>query len=256
MSLNNRNQRTYTQQAYSNHFLYPLKSGQTYPWTSLRFTSNGCNVIMVVVNRLSKYAYFITVSHPYTAGKIANSFLTNIYKLHGMPTIVTDRDPTFTSNFWKEFFKLQGTTLRYSSAYHPQTDGQSEIVNKMVEQFLRYFSLDKPKGWANWLALAEFWYNTIVHTSTKLTPFESVYGTPPPKLLKYTPSTTNIQAVDETLKSIEEILAILKANIQMAQDRMKKLFDSTVQNALSRLEILFISVSDHIGSIRCYNGIQ
>jgi transposase InsO family protein len=162
---------------------------------------------MVVVDRLSKYAHFIPISHPYTASKIAQVFLANIFKLHGLPnSIVTDRDPTFTSTFWKELFKLQGTTLKFSSAYHPQTDGQTEIVNKMVEQYLRCFSGDKPKGWVKWLPLAEWWYNTNIHASTKLSPFESVYGYPAPKLIPYTAGTTQIQEVENTLKTRDDII--------------------------------------------------
>jgi len=110
--------------------LQPL-SIPTKVWTdiSLDFieglpNSEGYRVIMVVVDRLSKYAHFIPISHSYTASKIAQVFLANIFKLHGLPnSIVTDGDPTFTSTFWKELFKLQGTTLKFSSAYHPQTDG-------------------------------------------------------------------------------------------------------------------------------------
>ena len=188
--------------------------------------SESYSVIMVVVDRLSKYAHFIPISHPYTASKIAQVFLANIFKLHGLPnSIVTDRDPTFTSTFWKELFKLQGTTLKFSSAYHPQTDGQTEIVNKMVEQYLRCFSGDKPKGWVKWLPLAEWWYNTNIHASTKLSPFESVYGYPPPKLIPYTPRTTQLQEVENTLKTIDEIIRILRTNLQLAQDRMKKFAD-------------------------------
>jgi len=188
--------------------------------------SEGYSVIMVVVDRLSKYAHFIPISHPYTASKIAQVFLANIFKLHGLPnSIVTDRDPTFTSTFWKELFKLQGTTLKFSSAYHPQTDGQTEIVNKMVEQYLRCFSGDKPKGWVKWLPLAEWWYNTNIHASTKLSPFESVYGYPAPKLIPYTAGTTQIQEVENTLKTRDEIICILRANLQLAQDRMKKFAD-------------------------------
>jgi transposase InsO family protein len=84
-----------------------------------------------------------------------------------MPTsIVSDRDPVFTSLFWKELFKLHGTELKFSSAYHPQTDGQTKIVNKCVEQYLRCFSGDKPKEWSRWLPLAKWWYNTNIHAST------------------------------------------------------------------------------------------
>ena len=82
--------------------------------------SEGYSVIIVVVDRLTKYAHFLPVSHPYTATKITQIFIHHIFKLHGLPkSIVTDRDPTFTSAFWKEFFQLQGTTLKFSSAYHP-----------------------------------------------------------------------------------------------------------------------------------------
>jgi hypothetical protein len=131
--------------------------------------SNGFNVILVVVDKLSKYAHFILVVHPYTATKIAQIFIANIFKLHGMPSfIVSDRDPLFTSLFWKELFKLHGTKLKFSSPYHPQTDGQTEIVNKCVEQYLWCFSGDKSKEWSCWLPLAEWWYNTNIHASTKL----------------------------------------------------------------------------------------
>jgi hypothetical protein len=126
-------------------------------------------VILVVVDKLSKYAHFILVVHPYTATKIAQIFIANIFKLHGMPSfIVSDRDPLFTSLFWKELFKLHGTKLKFSSAYHPQTDGQTEIVSKCVEQYLWCFSGDKPKEWSCWLPLAKWWYNTNIHASTKL----------------------------------------------------------------------------------------
>ena len=102
------------------------------------------------------------------------------FKLHDLPkTIVSDRGSIFTSSFWKELFRLQGVNLSYSSAYHPQSDGQTEAVNKCLEHFLRSFSGDKPKLWVDWFSLVEWWYNSTFHTSTKMTPFEAVYGTPP-----------------------------------------------------------------------------
>jgi hypothetical protein len=86
--------------------------------------SQGKSVIYVVVDRLSKSAHFMALKHPYLAITVAQEFFGHIFKLHGMPTsIVCDRDPTFTSTFWKELFRLQGTKFNFSSAYHPQTDG-------------------------------------------------------------------------------------------------------------------------------------
>ena len=108
--------------------------------------SQGKNTILVVVDRLSKYAHFIALAHPYSALTIAQLFLDHIYKLHSLPkSIVSDRDPVFVSNFWRELFKLQGVKLKYSIAYHPQTDGQTEVINRCLEQYLRCMTEEKPK---------------------------------------------------------------------------------------------------------------
>jgi hypothetical protein len=114
--------------------------------------SRNKSVIMVVVDRLSKYAHFCALHHPFTASTVAQIFMDQVFKLHGMPnSIVSDRDPTFTSNFWQELFKLQGTQLHLSSAYHPQTDGQTKVVNKCLETYLRCFASEKQHQWAQWL---------------------------------------------------------------------------------------------------------
>ncbi|XP_035547375.1 uncharacterized protein LOC118348911 [Juglans regia] len=183
--------------------------------------SKGCFVIMVVVDRLSKYAHFMSLKHPFTAAQAALLFFNNVFKLHGLPkTIVSDRGSTFTSSFWKELFRLQGVNLSYSSTYHPQSDGQTEAVNKCLEHFLRSLSGDKPRLWTDWLSLAEWWYNSTFHTSTKMTPFEAVYGTPPIRLQAYIPGLTANQSVDQLLQTREQILATLKSNLSLAQDRM------------------------------------
>jgi hypothetical protein len=100
-------------------------------------TSRGKNVILVVVDCLTKYAHFIPLSHPYTVQKIAYLFMEHIVKLHGPPaSIVSDRDRIFTSALWKEIVSPFQTKLNFSSAYHPESDGQTERVNECVEQYL------------------------------------------------------------------------------------------------------------------------
>ena len=120
-------------------------------------TSNAHSVIMVIVDRLSKFAHFLPLKADYNSKKVAETFIANIVKLHGMPrSIVSDRDKVFMSQFWQQLFKQQGTTLARSSAYHPQTDGQSEIVNKTLEMYLRCFCFSNPKRWLQILPWAEY----------------------------------------------------------------------------------------------------
>jgi len=103
--------------------------------------SRNKSIIMLVVDRLTKYAHFFTLLHPFTPTLVAQSVMDQIFKLHGMPTsIMSDRDPIFTSNFWQELFRLQGTKLQLSTFYHPQTDGQTEVVNKCLETYLICFT--------------------------------------------------------------------------------------------------------------------
>jgi hypothetical protein len=183
--------------------------------TSLPKSGNK-SVIMVVVDRFSKYAHFFTLQHPFTASMIAQIFMDQVFNLHGMPhSIVSDHNPTFTSNFWQELFKIQGTELHLNTAYHTQTNGQTEVVNKYLETYLRCFSLEKKNQWAQWLPLTEWWYNTSYHTATRMTPFEAVYGQKPPSVLSYLPGASKVQAVDLTLTAQEAILRTLKENLVM-----------------------------------------
>ena len=106
----------------------------------------------------------------------AQLFLQEIVKLHGVPrVIISDRGTVFLGSFWQELHTLQGTQLKFSSSYHPETDDQTERLNRCLEDYLRCFVCDKPKDWPNWLHWDEFCYNTAYHTSIKITPFKAVY---------------------------------------------------------------------------------
>jgi len=107
----------------------------------------GKSVILTVVDRFSKMAHFIALSHPYSASSVARGFFDNIVRLHGFPySIVSDRDTVFTSNFWEELFKLANVRLLRSSAFHPQTDGQSEVTNRIIVLYLRCLAGDRPRS--------------------------------------------------------------------------------------------------------------
>ena len=100
-----------------------------------------------MVDRFSKYAHFIAMNHPYTAATVARAFFEGIVRLHGFPSsIVSDRDPVFTGNVWEDLFKLAGVKLKMSTTFHPQTDGQSEVVNKTIAMYLRCITGDRPRA--------------------------------------------------------------------------------------------------------------
>ena len=109
--------------------------------------------------------------------------------------------------------KLQGVSLAMSSAYHLQSGGQTEVVNKSLEHYLRAFAIDRPSTWVEWLPLAKFWFNTNFHTSIKMTHFEALYGYPPPRVLDYVAGTTRVDAVDLLLRDRQQILSLLKMNL-------------------------------------------
>ncbi|XP_038979199.1 uncharacterized protein LOC120109538 [Phoenix dactylifera] len=189
-------------------------------------TSKGYEVIIVVVDRLSKYAHFIPIKHPYTAKSVATSFVESVIKLHGVPkSIVSDRDRVFMSTFWKELFTLQGSILKTSSSYHPQTDGQTEVTNRTLEQYLRCFCHNQQSKWGEFIVWAEYWYNTTFHASIKTSPFELVYGRPPPGLHRHERGTAKNEEVEQTLAGRDEALTNARRELKKAQERMKRYYD-------------------------------
>jgi hypothetical protein len=180
------------------------------------------NAIVVVVDRLTKYAHFFPVRHPYNAQGIAKLFLDNVVRLHGLPkSIVTDRDPVFLSNFWKELFKLYAVKLTMSTAYHPQTDGQTERVNQCLEMYLRCAIHTSPKQWKQWLPLAELWYNSSFHTALGCSPFKALHVYEPNLVLSPSTGEATLQPVTEMIQDRAEHMQALRDHLATAQNRMK-----------------------------------
>ncbi|KAL8153047.1 hypothetical protein V2J09_010807 [Rumex salicifolius] len=185
--------------------------------------SIGKSVILVVVDRLSKATYFMALSHPYSTVSVAHSYLDNVFKLHGFPRSVTsDTDSVFLSEFWRELFTIQRVSLNLSSAYHPQTDGKTKVVNRCLETYLRCTTSDRPHLWSKCLPLVEFWYNTSFHSVTQLTPYEVVYGQAPPHHLPYLPGESKVDVVAKCLQERKNMIKILKFHFLGAQHRMEQ----------------------------------
>ena len=135
----------------------------------------GKSVILTVIDRFSKYAHFIALSHPYTTTMVARAFFDGIVWLHGFPSsIVSDRDPVFTSHVWRDLFKMSRVKLCMSTAFHPQKDGQLEVVDKVIAMYLRCVTGDHPCAWVDWLSWVEYCHNTSFHIALRATPFDVV----------------------------------------------------------------------------------
>jgi transposase InsO family protein len=188
--------------------------------------SGRSNCILVVVDKFSKYAHFIPLTHPFTALSVAKVYLSEVYRLHGLPVaMISDRDPIFTSRLWQELFKLAGTQLCLSSAYHPQSDGQTERVNQCLETYLRCFVQSAPKKWASWLPLAEFWYNTCPHSTLGTSPFEVLYGHSPLHFGLTDNGQCTVPDLHELLKERQLMLQQVQMHLHRAQQRMKRQAD-------------------------------
>jgi transposase InsO family protein len=140
-------------------------------------TTKGYDSIWVIVDRLTEISHFLPVKTDYPVTVYAQLYIARILSLHGVPkTIAPNRGSQFVSKFWEELHKSLGTKLLHSSAYHPQTSGQTERVNQILEDMLRACVLDFSQKWDKCLPLAEFSYNNSCQESIKMAPFEALYG--------------------------------------------------------------------------------
>ena len=223
--------------------------------TGLPTTERGNNSIMVVVDRMSKMVHLLATQNDVTAMKVAQLYQDRIFCLHGLPDdIVSDRDSKFTSAFWKQLQKLLGTQINMSTAFHPQTDGQTERMNSIAEDMLRHYVSPDQKNWDLFLSLAEFSMNNCYKSSIECSPFELVYGQNPK-----TPITSHLGKIREenpsallTVQRMQENLQRAKQCMAAAQSRDKAYADNRTrpqsfevgQRVLSSTKNLQIKKSD------------
>ena len=180
---------------------------------------------MVVVDRLTKMAHFIPFRCLPTAAIAADAFLSTIFRLHGLPeSIISDRGSQFTSAFWNRLCSLYDIEHSLSTANHPQTDGQTERVNAILEQYLRCFINERQNNWADLLPFAEFSYNNSIQQSINQTPFFANYGFNP-KAHPEIPSNKRPSRAEKRVIEINENINFLKENLHRAKETYKKYAD-------------------------------
>ena len=180
------------------------------------------DAIWIIVDRLTKSAHFLSVRLDYTMDRLAELYVSEIVRLHGIPlSIVSDRDPRFTSRFWKELRSAFGTRLNFNTASHPQTDGQSERVIQVLEDMLRGCVLDFLGSWDRYILLMEFAYNNNYQSSIGMAPYEALYGRRCRTPMCWIELNEHKIIGPELVKDMEEKVLIIKQRLKASSDRQR-----------------------------------
>jgi hypothetical protein len=211
--------------------LQPLPTPKR-PWSSVSMDfitdlpkSRDKTVIMVIVDRLTKMAHFIPFRSIPTAQIAADVFFREVFRLHGLPEDITsDRGSQFTSEFWQRLCSLLDIRQNLSTAHHPQTDGQTERVNGILEQFLRCYINKRKNNWIDILPYAEFAYNNTLHQSINQSPFFANFGFNP-KFNPVIPADSRRTSTIDHVEQIRKNMQFLKKNLEKAKERYKRYAD-------------------------------
>jgi hypothetical protein len=209
--------------------------------TQLPVSSSGNDAIVVFVDRLTKMVHFVPTQTSVSAERLAKLFVREVWRLHGLPKeIVSDRDPRFTSAFWQEVLRLIGTKQSMSTAFHPQSDGQTERVNSILEGMLRHYVSEDQTDWDECLDAAEFAVNNAWQESVRATPFELNYGQQPHMPVSVlVEHNAKVPAAKELVDRIAEGVRRARACMSSAQGRYKAQADK------GRVDLSF-SVGDQV----------
>jgi len=202
------------------------------PWTHISANfitklplAQGYDSILVVVDQLTKMAHFIPTTEKTSAEGLARLFRDNVWKLHGLPeSIILDRGPQFAAGLMRELNKMLGIKSKLLTAFHPQTDRQTERVNQELEQYLRMFIDHRQEQWPEWLGTAEFAYNNKAHSSTRTSPFKANYGQDP-RIGFEGRKKGRYAGAEKLIEKMKEIQEEAKAALGKVQADMKKYAD-------------------------------
>ena len=191
--------------------------------------SKGHDSILVVVDKNTKLAHFIPTNESIGANATATLYLNHVWKFHGTPQeIISDRGPVFVSRFMQRLCQLLCIQPSTTTAFHPQSNGQTERINQILEQFLRMFTTQRQDDWVDLLPLAEFAYNNSKHSAIGFSPFYATYGYHP-SLSFTTPTTSTVPAAEVRIKHLQEVHEEVKTMIDIASKRAKRYYDQGVQ---------------------------
>nr|GEX67543.1 putative reverse transcriptase domain-containing protein [Tanacetum cinerariifolium]GEZ16278.1 putative reverse transcriptase domain-containing protein [Tanacetum cinerariifolium] len=194
--------------------------------TKLPRTSSGYDTIWVIVDFLTMSTHFLPMREDDSTDKLTKLYLMEVVTRHGIPiSIISDRDPRFALNFWRAFSKVLGTRLDMSTAYHPQTDGQSKRTIQTIEDMLRACVIDFINGWERHLPLVEFSYNNSYHASIKAVPFEALYGRKCRSPVCWAEVEDAQLTGPEIIQELTEKIVQIKQRLQAARDRQKSYAD-------------------------------
>ena len=192
----------------------------------LPLTGRNHDSVWVVVDRLTKSAHFLPVRTDYSLNKLAELYIKEIVRLHGVPiSIISDRDPRFTSRFWGKLQEAMGTRLNFSIAFHPQMDGQSERVIQILEDMLRSCAIDYEGSWDQHIPLVEFVYNNSFQSSIGMTPYEALYGRKCRTPLCWTELSERKVIGPDLIRETEEKVNMIREKLKVATDRQKSYTD-------------------------------
>ncbi|KAK8665349.1 hypothetical protein V6N13_005519 [Hibiscus sabdariffa] len=208
--------------------------------TGLPLTPSKKDSVWVVADRLTKSAHFIPVRTNYTVDKLAKLYISEIVRLHGVPlSIISDRDPKLTSRFWQALHDALGTNLNFSTAFHPQTDGQSERVIQILEDILRGCVIDFRGSWEEFLPLAEFAYNNSYQASIRMAPYKALYGRKCRTPICWT------ELYDRKILG-PELIQETENTVRLIRDRLKQAFDRQKSYADRRRKDIEFAVGDQV----------